>query len=225
MIGIRTAIAAAAVALCGAMPAHAQLYTTYNFTPTTLSWITCGSIPGSSGCFGAGSVSTFGHICGVLEDKSKSKSGSYSSKQRIYVMDDNATGNNDVVLHVLEKKIAVNGNQAITTFDKVADASLPLVGASPCQIAANNVVILAGTTQSTNAAYIVKKTLAVSPYSGFSPPINVAAITSDASGYITVNFADNTYTGFDLIGPDGEGLEGGGGNAYVIPKDNGLIVP
>jgi hypothetical protein len=225
MIAIRTAIAAAGIALCSAMPAHAQLYTTYSFTPTSLNWTTCGSLLGSSGCFSSGSVISFGHICAVLEDKSRSQSGSYDSKQRIYVMDNNATGNNDVVLDVLEKKIVVSDNYATTTFTKIADASLPLVGGAACQIAANNVVILAGTTQSTNAAYIVKKTLAVSSYGGFTPPLEVTTITSDASGYITVNFAGNPFTGFGLIGPNGAEESGGGGNAYVIPKDNGLILP
>lgn len=221
MIGIKSAIAAASVSLCAAMPAHAQLFTTYNFSPTQLNWITCGSIPGSSGCFGAGSVQGFGHLCAVLEDKSKSKSGSYSSKQRIYLMDNNATGKKDVVLHVFEKIIVVSGNSASTAFNKVSDVSLPLTGSATCQAAANDAVIIAGTTTSTQAAYVVKKTLAASPFGGFSPPADVTAITSDALGYISVNFNG----GFYLIGPKGEGEEDGGGQAYVIPQDNGLVLP
>jgi hypothetical protein len=226
MIRARAAAAAVTVvALCAAMPARAQLYTTYNFTPTQVSWITCGSTQGSEGCYGSGSLNGYGHLCAVLEDNDISKSGSYNSKQRLYFMDNNATGNNDVALHVLEKKITVSDNYATTTFTKVDDVALPLTDGAACQIAANKVVILAGTTQSTNAAYIVKKTLAASSYGGFSPPEQVTSITSDAAGYISVNFAGSPFTGFYLIGPNGEGEEDGGGNAYVIPKDNGLILP
>ena len=101
MIGIRAAIAAAG--FCMALPAHAQVYTSYWLSPTGFLWQTCGSLENSRGCFGGGQVSGYGHLCAVMEDDERPNNANVSTKQRLYFLDNNATGKGDVVLHVLEK--------------------------------------------------------------------------------------------------------------------------
>jgi hypothetical protein len=212
-------VAAVAAAILAPSSARAQLYTTYSFADTGFNWITCGSTQQSEGCYGSGSVTTFGHLCAIFEDP---ETGSvYDNKQRIYALDSNATGKKDVVLHVLTKLVSVDGSgYAQTIFKPFKDVSLPLTGGNnvTCFAATNKAAILAGTSASTQAAYVQRKTFATSGYGGFSPPETVTGITVDASGYITVNFQG----GFYLIGPDGSGQEDGGGNADLIPRGNAL---
>ena len=80
-------------------------------------------------------------------------------------------------------------------------------------------MIAAGTSSSTNAAVIDKKSGAVQSTGGFSPPETVSSIMVDAAGYLSINFTG----GFYLLGPTGQGVEDGGGNAIVIPRDNAYI--
>lgn len=202
-----------------AAPARAQLFTTYGFSGSQFTWLTCGSTPEEEGCFGSGTVTGFGNICAVLEDAQHGHGS--TTTQRIYVLDNQAAGKS-VALDVLDETIVVSqSGYATTTFSAVKSVALPLVAGGKCQAAANSVAILAGTSKSTVASYIAKKTLVASAYGGFSPPETVTSITADASGYIAVNFTD----GFYLIGPDGSGEEDGGGNQLVIPQNQALVLP
>ena len=219
-LGFFTAVVSAAAAVMLApTSAHAQLYTTYSFANTGFSWITCGSTPEGDGCYGTGSITSYGHLCAIFE--SAETGTTYDNKQRIYALDSNATGKKDVVLHILTKSIMVDqSGYAHTTFTPFKDLSLPLIGGNTvkCYASINRVAIIAGTSDSTQAAYVQRKSLVVSSIGGFSPPETVTGVTVDAAGYISVNFQD----GFYLIGPDGSGLEDGGGNAYLVPGGNAL---
>jgi hypothetical protein len=220
-LAFSSAIVAALSAACvlAPVPARAQLYTTYNFDNAGFNWVTCGSTPQSEGCYGSGAVTTFGHLCAIFEDYASGTT--YDYKQHVYALDNNATGKKDVVLHILTLSISTDQTGfAHTTFTPLTNVKLPLTGGNgvKCYAAENGAAIVAGTNASTQAAYIDRKTLAVSGYGGFSPPATVSGITVDAAGYITVNFQG----GFYLIGPDGSGQEDGGGNAYLIPRGNAL---
>jgi len=200
--------------------ARAQLYTTYNFSPTGFSWITCGSTSSSDGCYGSGAVTGFGRLCAILSDANVGSST--SSLQRIYALDSEGNGKHDVVLHYLTREISVDSTgYAHTTITDVKRVTLPLAGGPhvACYAADNNAVIAAGTSTSTTAAVVTKPALTVSSSGGFSPPEAMTGIAADASGNIALNFSG----GFYLLGPSGGGLEDGGGNALVIPLHNAYI--
>jgi hypothetical protein len=207
---------------CSLVPvqARAQLYTTYNFSGAGFSWITCGSTSLSEGCYGSGTVTGFGRLCAILSDTIVGSST--SSLQRIYALDSEGNGKRDVVLHYLTRRISVDSSgYAYTTFTDVKDVRLPLEGGPhvACYAADNDSVIAAGTSTSTTAAVLVKPSLKVSSYGGFSPPATMTGIAADAAGNIALNFSG----GFYLLGPNGGGLEDGGGNAFVIPLHNAYI--
>jgi hypothetical protein len=171
-------------------------------------------------------VNGFGNLCAAMEDRERPNNPNVSNKERIYLMDNNATGKKDVVLHVLEKKIVVNGSNEVTSFTPVTDLPLPLVlGAATCLAAENRAVIVVGSNAPGSSETIIdKKTLAILPrrYTlkhGTTP--GVTAITSDASGYISVN----SPQGFFVLDPNGHGVEEGGGTTYVIPDGNALVIP
>ncbi len=213
------ALAVGSVLAVAPWQARAQLYTTYNLSPNGFSWITCGSTSALEGCFGSGAELNFGRLCAIVSDGNAGTT--FDSTQKIYALDSNATGKNDVVLHYLTRRISVDATgYAYTTFKDVKDVGLPLVGGNKvsCYAADNAAVIVAGTNTSTGAAVVRKNSLAVSNSGGFSPPATLIGITADASGNIAINFNG----GFELIGPTGSGLADGGGNGYVLPLHNAL---
>jgi len=83
---------------------------------------------------------------------------------------------------------------------------------------ANNLFLFIGTDQSPQAVRVQKSNLSVTQLGGFSPPINVTAITADNYGYVTV-----TQGGFSggesassVFGPDGSETEDGGGAFFML---------
>ena len=201
------------------LQARAQLYTTYNLSPSGFSWVTCGSTSAQEGCFGSGAMLSFGRLCAIVSDADAGTT--FDSTQKIYALDSNATGKNDVVLHYLTRRVSVDATGfAYTTFKDVKDVSAPLIRANDvsCYAADNAALIVVGTSTSTGAAVVRKNSLVVSSSGGFSPPATLIGIAADASGNIAVNF----HGGFEFIGPTGSALEDGGGNGYVLPLHNAL---
>jgi hypothetical protein len=91
-------------------------------------------------------------------------------------------------------------------------------------MAGNKGFLFAGTNQSQSAVRIQKSNLSVTPIPGFSPPINVSAITADAYGYVTVTFGSFTggESGFYVFGPDGLLREDGGGASFMLSTDQAV---
>ncbi len=85
-------------------------------------------------------------------------------------------------------------------------------------MAANNKFLFIGTNQTPNGLEVQKVTFAITEIGGFSPPINVTAITADKYGYVTLTFGSFSggENGFVVIGPDGFGREDGGGASFML---------
>jgi hypothetical protein len=78
--------------------------------------------------------------------------------------------------------------------------------------------VLSQTNQSPNAVEIDKRTFNVTQVGGFSPPINVSAITADQYGYVTMSFGSfrSFDTAFILCDPRGNVVEDGGGSQFML---------
>jgi hypothetical protein len=85
-------------------------------------------------------------------------------------------------------------------------------------MAANNKFLFIGTNQSPQAVEIQKGTFSITQVGGFSPPINVSAITADQYGYVTITFGSFSSgdNGFVVLGPKGELEEDGGGASFML---------
>jgi hypothetical protein len=81
------------------------------------------------------------------------------------------------------------------------------------------------TTLSPDAIEVTKSTLAVAQFGGFSPPINMHAVTADAYGYITVDFGkfNGSNTGFIVLGPDGTSRGDGGGARFMLNTTQAVV--
>jgi hypothetical protein len=198
-----------------------NLYATYTMGGnSSVSFIVCGSLPGSEGCYEGGTLDPpFEHACAVLEDSPHYNEDVVTRK--VYVLDRRSSAKTAVELYVYERKDTIS-----STFDTVSvklkkTILLPINGGSgaKCAMAGNGAAVYAGTTKDTVAVSINKDTFEVNTVGGFSPPANLTGITADERGYVSIQFTE----GFYLIGPDGGGVEDGGGAAAVVDNRNAWV--
>ena len=200
----------------------ATLYTRYNtdFPHTTVNWNVCGSLPGSSGCYGSGSLGPFGQIGALLEGEPKTDRVANTVTRAIYVLDYKSGPNqNEVVLYVYTKVDTITTDSDTVTVTLSQTISLPLVGDFPAQtsMAANKQFLYIGTDLSPNAVQVDKRNFSVTQIVGF-PPINLFAITANPYGYVTLSFGSfgSPSTDFIVVGPDGSTAEDGGGSQFML---------
>lgn len=213
-------------------PPDSTLYTTYSLYSssgqTTVSWSVCGSTTQTEGCYASGQLGPFTAVGALLEGNPSTKANVVT--RAIYVVD---SGSADVKLYVYKKTDSVSSEYDTVTVTLTHTVSLPLTGSSTatCSMAANNNYLFIGTDLSPQGVEVKKSTLAVTTLGGFSPPLNVVSITSDAYGYVTVTQANGSgESGFYLFGPTGGGEEDGGGTSFVLGTTqaiplNSLVTP
>ncbi len=189
----------------------ANLYTNYYGTPTSVSWIVCGSTVESEGCYDFGTLGPFKGVGAMLESTPKI-SGDVVTRN-IYVVDSAAS---PVTLYVYKKTDTVSSSfdTTVVTLEKTVSLSLLVGGSSvTTYMAANPQFLFIGTSLSTTAVSVEKSNLSVNGAGGgFSPPANVSSITSNAYGYITVT-QGTVFTVFD---PQGSYVEDGGGTQFML---------
>jgi len=218
--GLFTAIARAA-------PPDAGLYTGYYLSSDRkdVTFIVCGSVPGSDGCYGSGLLGPFGHVGAMVEGNGKIV-GSVVN-HHIYVVDvaGGASGT-EVVLYSYTLTNTVNPPNDTVTYELTKQLSLPLSGgkAVRCSLADNGKFLFVGTDQSTSAAVVAKDGYAVTSYGGGSNNPTVAAITTDNRGYVIVAFGANSGgPGSNIdFDPDGTVFADGGGAWFLVPTTQGI---
>jgi hypothetical protein len=206
-----------------AAPIDAGLYTTYNIDSahTSIGWSVCGSLPGSSGCYGSGGLGPFGKVGALLEGNPKTDLIANTVTRAIYVLDvASGTNQDEVVLDVYTKVDTITTDFDTVTVTLSQTISLPLRGGTSAQasMAANNQFLFIGTNRSPQGVEINKRTFSVTQSGEFSPPINVSAITADQYGYVTMSFGsfNSGNSGFIVFGPDGTAQEDGGGSQFTL---------
>ncbi len=204
------------------------LYTTYSVAPDleSASWIVCGSTAETEGCYSSGSLGPFGHIGAMLEGRPTTIGRAVTRK--IYVLDvASGSATNGVTLNVYTKTDLVSDtdDKVTVTFDRAI--SLPLVGGTTvvASMAENDAYLYVGTNRSTQAVSVEKHKWVVTTLGGFSPPIPVAAITANSSGFVTVTFGapGGEFSGFQVFGPTGAFESDGGGASFVLGDSNAVV--
>jgi hypothetical protein len=146
----------------------------------------------------------------------------------IYVLDIAAGASaNSVDLFVYKKTDTITSSFDTISVTLIKKLSLPIVGGTSAlaSMAANAKFLFMGTNQSPNAIIMNKGNFSFTEAGGFSPPINVAAITSDKYGYITVTYGSfkGGESGFAVYGPDGGPREDGGGAPFMLSTDQAVL--
>jgi hypothetical protein len=213
----------------------ATLYTRYNtdIAHTTVNWNVCGSLPGSSGCYGSGSLGPFGQIGALLEGEPKTDRIANTVTRAIYVLDYKSGPNqNEVVLYVYTKVDTITTDSDTVTVTLSQTISLPLVGdpissgALPF-MAANQQFLFIGTDQSPQAVELDKRSFSITQLGGFTPSINVFAILVNQYGYATLSFGNFRGGGnkaFIVAGPDGSDEEEGDETQFMLDTVMGLLL-
>jgi hypothetical protein len=214
-----------------AAPIDSTLYTTYSLATanTSVSYLVCGSTQQSGGCYASGNLGPFGRIGALLEGAASTNLKTSTVTRLIYVLDVAAgTGGNEVVLNVYRKTdtISPTFDTVVVTLSKTIPLALTGGSTALASMAANNGFIFIGTDQTPFAIRVQKNNYAMTQLGGFSPPLNVTAITSNKYGYITVAFGNRTGGGFNAtiwFGPDGAGRGDGGGAYYMLEGSQALL--
>lgn len=206
-----------------APPPDATLFTTYSLSSLdqTVFWDVCGSTALTGGCFASGSLGPFGKAGALMEGNPSVDLNTNTVTRAIYVVDiASGGGGNGVVLYVYKKTDTVSSTFDTVTVTLSETVTLPLTGGSTalCSMAANNSFLFVGTDQSPQAVRVHKSSFTVTQVGGFFPPINVAAITADKYGYVTVTQGhfSGGESGFSVFGPDGTLQEDGGGASFML---------
>ena len=101
---------------------------------TIVDWNVCGSLPGSSGCYGSGTLGPFGRIGALLEGEPKTDRNANTVTRAIYVLDYASGPNqNEVVLYVYTKVDTITTDSDTVTVTLSQTISLPLVGGFPVE--------------------------------------------------------------------------------------------
>jgi len=219
-------------AVPAATPIDATLYTRYHTDPnqTIIDWNVCGSLPGSSGCYGSGSLGPFARIGGVMEGEPKTDLIANTVTRPIYLVDIASGPNqNEVVLYVYTKVDTITTDSDTVTVTLSQTISLPLVGgiasgSNYTSMAANKQFLFFGTRLNPEAVEINKRTFSVTQLGGFSPPINIFGITANDYGYVTLSFGkfNTSNTAFIVVGPDGSDVEDGDGSQFMLNTDQAI---
>jgi hypothetical protein len=209
----------------------ATLYTRYHTDPaqTIVNWNVCGSLPGSSGCYGSGTVGPFGKVGALMEGEPKTDRHANTVTRAIYVLEISSGPNqNEVVLYVYTKVDTITTDSDTVTVTLSQTISLPLVGGisngpNQTSMAANKQFLFIGTSQSPVAVEVNKRTFSVTQLS-VSPPINISSITANDYGYATLAFGtfNSSDTPFIVVGPDGTAVEDGDGSQVMLNTDQAI---
>jgi hypothetical protein len=230
---LRTTFQGLALTLCWALspfaaaatPLDATLFTGYTLLSdySGVSFFVCGSVPGSDGCYGSGTLGPFKHIGAMLEGGPRTVGDVVS--RNIYIVDvAGGTTGTDVVLYRYVLTNTVTPPYDAVAYKLLKQVTLPLTGGakSRCSMAANAGYLFIGTDQSTSAVRVTKNGFALQSIGGFSNNPTVASITTDANGFVIVTFNGTGGGGFVAFGPNGQAEEDGGGMWFTVPTNQGI---
>jgi hypothetical protein len=208
----------------GTTPLDSTLFATYSFSAgaTSVQFVVCGSLPGSEGCYGSGTLTPIGGACGVLENSPKTK-GDVVSRD-IYVLDRGTKSKSPLMLDVFQRTDTISGSNDSVHVTFLKSVSLGITGgpAAKCALAGNATGVYAGTDQDGTVVSVDKSTfipLRVVRTGRSARSTSVLYLTADARGYIAVSTPD----GFYVVNPQGGGEEDGGGSAYMVNTLQGFI--
>lgn len=213
-------------------PIDSTLFTTYTLgsNNTSVYWLVCGSTTESDGCYGDGTMGPFGKVGALLEGSPSYDDTTSTVTRAIYVVDV-ASGKNsaDVDLYVYKKTDVIsstNDNVSVLLKDTI---TLPLKGGINALtfMAANSDYVFIGTNRTAYAVLVAKKGFAITQTPGFSPPLNVSAITADPYGFVTVTSGSfvTGATGFYTYPPNSTTYTEDGGGARLMLNTTQAVLP
>lgn len=219
--------------LSAPIPVHAALdstlFTTYVLSAdhTRATWTVCGSLPGTSGCYGSGSIGPLGKIAAMLEGNPSVNLANGTVTRSVYVLDQEyGADKKGVALNVYKKVDTISSGDDTVTMSLFKTVVLPLTGGSTAvlSLAANSKFLYVGSNQTELAVQVKKGNFAVAQFSFISGPLTVSSITTDKYGFVTVTWGSSSGPGgFGVIGPNGNAREDGGGVPFMLNTNQAIL--
>jgi len=226
LISAFAAMLSAANPVFAAVRPDSTLATTYsmNSNLSAVSWVTCGALPGSSGCYQSGSLGSFGKVGAVLESDPTFQGNVVT--RHIYVLDSaSGAASNGVTLYDYKRVDTILTASITTTISRPRTLALPLSGGSAARpaMAAGGHFLYIATNLGTNVVQVQKSNLAQTSIE-ITNVGGVAAIRSNSYGWVTVTGGSNSgLSDFGLFDPNGRMQESGGGAQVAVDTRNALI--
>jgi hypothetical protein len=217
------AVSVISLLLVGNTPLHASaidstLFTTYTLLGNAnINWVVCGSLPGTSGCYGSGTLGPFGRIAAMIEGNPTQNLTAGTVTRYIYVLDVGyGSGANQVALYVYKKVDVISGGSDSVSSSLFKTVILPLTGgtATIVSMGANAKFLYIGTDQDQLAVQVQKGNFAITQFSEVSGPYDVTSITADQYGFVTVTWGHGA--GFEVIDKNGRAQVAGGGDSFML---------
>jgi hypothetical protein len=210
---------------------EAELYNSYwtDSAKTRVNSLTCGSTPGSSGCYGSATLGPFHQVCAMVATevaKKTEQDGSTTFKRRVAIMDRGKLAGVQVRFYIYLETQTVTAAGATTQTSRVRTLTLPLVGgpSASCFMARNASGFYVGTDKSPSAVRVSNTTFEITTLGSFSPPIPVASITAMQDGHVAVTHKGASSSGATIYGNDGKYEMGGGLELFLAGTQNASTI-
>jgi hypothetical protein len=217
--------------LMGAVPLHAAaidstLYTYYNIGTNGFIYLTvCGSLPGSGGCYGSGSMGPFGRVGSMVEGNPAQNVKAGTVTRYIYVVDvASGSGGDGVELYVYKKVDTITESDDSVTVTLYKTTSLTeLTGGNTATafLAANSKFLFVGTNQNGNVVSVKKSNLVVSTVLETTEALS--SITANSYGDISLVWGTGGGAQFEIITPSGKGGVAGEPASFLQNTTQGAV--
>ena len=212
-----------------AVPAQAQtrnpdsgLFTYYYAVDSTeLDWVTCGTLPSATDCYGTGQLGPFTNACAIVQSVPAALDA-FTVVRYIYVLDSGSEADG-ASLVAYRRTDTVSEHGDIISVTKEATVPLPSIvagTAATCLMVQNPTNIYVGTTQSAAAVSINKTTFDVTALGIGNGTLT--SMTADSYGFVTVNRNQAGGITNTIYGPDGEPEIFRGFGAFMINPIDGV---
>lgn len=211
-----------------AVPAQAQtrnpdsgLFTYYStIDSTVLNWVTCGTLPSATECYGAGHLGPFINACAIVQSV-PAILDAFTVVRYIYVLDSGSSADG-ASLVAFKRTDTVDDHFDMISVTKEATVPIPMIVAGTganCLMVQNPTNVYVGTTQSATAVRVNKTTYDVTTLGIGNGTLT--SMTADSYGYVTINRNQAGGITNTIYGPDDQlELFRNGGVFLINPIDS-----
>lgn len=192
-----------------AVPAQAQtgnpdsgLFTYYSTIDSTeLNWVTCGTLPSATECYGAGHLSPFINACAIVQSV-PAVLDAFTVVRYIYVLDSGSSADG-ASLVTFKRTDTVDDYHDTISVTKEATVPLPNIVAgtgATCLMVQGLTNVYVGTTQSATAVRINRTTYDVTTLGTGNGTLT--SMTTDSYWFVTINRNQAGGITHTIYGPD-----------------------
>ena len=195
-----------------------DLYTTYNARSNGVSWVTCGRLPLTSGCYSSGLINT-------STTPKVFMSISNIGREYIYIVDQGSSQFGTPTLYKYEKVTTItNDSDANVTFNLIKSVKLPLIGGDNVKFTiaqgGGKLLFIGSNAPNSNAVTVNSNDFTISQLPKYCDTTQVGVyVYADPDNHVIVNYDGPGCNA--IFNKDGQFTSGGGGESLFPGTRNG----